>query len=577
MWNVDLGEATYFTDYSGKIRNFNFTNEIKYPNEKWSSNPLFSAIDIGAMQRFPFVSLYNSTIDSTVGVIYTYATPNVRRNMRLWLWELQPTYIEHQVDWTGSDSHTTAYWQKHQTMGLEWLFFIKSGPPDSPGNIFDYSRKLYNNATQISEKAPNEYWYASFVTGWGINGVKGNTPLLQTGHESEVRSIFIPFTQITSSKLKNRDMPEYWDIPIVWRLVSIEDWSDNYEEMYLSEWEMNVGDTGVINISDESPRNGKYSLKISTNASDNAMIRKHLSLGITPVNVSTWIMISDKGEDIFPITFQRFDSLSWIHKIIIGFFDANFSLDVYNGEWHLDQYDFTSDCLGKWEKITIIIKQDKFSIFVNDTIYVGTYSNINIKDLHYFYIGISNSNATIYVDDITVTNIARELDDPRISGSFGNQVTSEQMTGRYSWDIDKWKINEHIRAFKNRDELQFFGNVTFLEDSEAYKIFFDLELRNIGMFSQNSLTEYDLRWKDPLYGWVGLIIKLNEGTAIKLKDKIRIILLNNTKRELYRSGYSVSYNFTVFGSCYDWNSTSNVYSDPQLTYLTIWKYLFFGD
>jgi len=388
MWSRNM-TCFWYTNYTGQIVNYNYTTGS---DVKWSSNPMFSALDNGTMMRYPLMAQYNETIDVTTGEIYTYATPNIRKDLRLWGFEIGRDFIETQVDFTTNED-PTVYWKQGKVMGLEWLFFIKSGSPFSSGNIADYSEQLYNNATDNWVDIENDFWSAVQLHDGASNqpcGVRGYTPYVASAYGKEPRTYFIPYMFLTSPCNFWTDMP--YDIPI-------------------------------------------------------------------------------------------------------------------NSKW----------------------------LFRRNT-----------------------------TDEI-------ELDYERTAGtSYGNISEVNYMIGSVSWDKGNVTAHSHVKAFGNSDKLIFYGNATLDVDSIALNSSFNLYFNRITDCVQISSTEYDLRWEDYIFGWVGIYVKINAGTAVKRSDMLQIILFNNTSPEPYVAGQSWSYNFTLYGHTGNASSMTTFFDLSPLKYKTLW-------
>jgi len=389
MWSRSLTQLWY-TNYTGQIVNYNYTGAGEYPH--WFNNPLFAALDNGTMNRYPFVSHFDESINVTVGEVYTYATPNVRKDLRMWAFEFGPTYIETQIDWSTAGSFDTTYWRKGTVMGLEWLFFIKPGAPNSNGNIADYSRRLLNNATNVWQDVENDFWSATHLPSRGAHqnyGVRGHTPYVASGFEYSPRAYYIPYAFMTSPTNVYEGMP--YDVPITSKLL----WRDN----------------------------------------------------------------------------------------------------------------------GGWI----------------------------------------------------------ELDDREIPGTSYETVSqADSIIGRISRDRGDYTLNEHVKAFSTSDKLIFYGNVTLDVDSSAWQSFFELYFNNISDCVKVNDLEYDLRWVDPVYGWVGIYVKANTGSITQFSDHLSIVLLNNTTPQSYPSGQSWEYNFTIWGHVGNASSMSGFFDLPTLKYKRLW-------
>ena len=386
MWSRSLTQSWY-TNYTGQIVNYNYTGAAY-----WFNNPLFAALDNGTMNRYPFMSHYDESINVTVGEIYTYATPNVRKDLRMWAFEFGPNYIETQIDWSTAGSLDTMYWRKGTVMGLEWLFFIKSGASNSKGNIADYSRQLLNNATNVWQDVENDFWSATHLPSRDPHrnyGVRGHTPYVASGFEYAPKSYYIPYAFMTSPTSVYEGMP--YDVPITSKLL----WRDN----------------------------------------------------------------------------------------------------------------------GGWI----------------------------------------------------------ELDDREIAGTSYETVSqTDYIIGRISWDKGNYTLHEHVKAFSKSDKLIFYGNVTLDVDGSAWQSFFELYFNNIRDCVKINDLEYDLRWEDPVYGWIGIYIKANPGSITEFSDHLSIVLLNNTTPQSYPSGQSWEYNFTIWGHAGNASSMSSFFDLPTLKYKRLW-------
>ena len=69
----------WWTDYTGQIMNWNYTGG------DWAryTQPMFSALDTGMMDRYPFMALHNDVADVSFGLIYLDSTPNIRKDTHL--------------------------------------------------------------------------------------------------------------------------------------------------------------------------------------------------------------------------------------------------------------------------------------------------------------------------------------------------------------------------------------------------------------------------------------------------------------------------------------------------------------
>lgn len=389
MWSRNLTQSWY-TNYTGQIVNYNYTGTGEF--EYWFNNPLFAASDNGTMNRYPFMSHYDESINVTVGEIYTYATPNVRKDLRIWAFEFGTNYIETQIDWSTAGSFDTMYWRKGTVIGLEWLFFIKSDAPNSEGNIADYSRQLLNNATNVWRDVENDFWSATHLPSRGPHqnyGVRGHTPYVASGFEFSPRAYYIPYAFMTSPTNLFNDMP--YDVPITSKLM----WRDN----------------------------------------------------------GGWIELDDRTK-------------------------------------------------------------------------AGTsYKTINQTD---------------------------------------------SIIGRITWDKGDYTVHEHVEAFSTSDKLIFYGNVTIDVNGSAWQSFFELHFNNISDCVKINDLEYDLRWEDPVYGWMGIYIKANNGSITEFSDHLSIVLLNNTQPQNYSSGQSWEYNFTIWGHAGNASSMSSFFDLPTLKYKRLW-------
>jgi hypothetical protein len=389
MWSQSLTQSWY-TDYTGQIVNYNYTGAGEYAY--WFNNPLFAALDNGTMNHYPFMSHYDESINVTVGEIYTYATPNVRKDLRMWAFEFGTDYIETQIDWSTAGSFDTMYWREGTVMGLEWLFFIKSDAPNSEGNIADYSRQLLNNATNVWQDVKNDFWSATHLpsrSGHQNYGVRGHTPYVASGFEYSPRAYYIPYAFMTSPTNLFTGMP--YDVPITSKLM----WRDN----------------------------------------------------------------------------------------------------------------------GGWI----------------------------------------------------------ELDDREISGTSYETINqTDSIIGRISWDKGDYTVHEHVKAFSTSDKLIFYGNVTLDVNGSAWQSFFELHFNNIGDCVKINDLEYDLRWEDPVYGWMGIYIKANTGSITEFSDHLSIVLLDNTTPQSYSLGESWKYNFTIWGHAGNASSMSGFFDLPTLKYKRLW-------
>lgn len=389
MWSRNLTQSWY-TNYTGQIANYNYTGgaELAY----WFNNPLFAALDNGTMNRYPFMSHYDESINVTVGEIYTYATPNVRKDLRIWAFEIGPNYLETQIDWSTAGSFDTMYWREGTVMGLEWLFFIKPGAPNSKENIADYSRQLLNNATNVWQDVQNDFWSATQLPSRDPHqnyGVRGHTPYVASGFEFSPRAYYIPYAFMTSPTNLYLGIP--YDVPITSKLL----------------WRNNGG---------------------------------------------------------------------WI-----------------------------------------------------------------------------------------------ELDDRKTAGTSYETVSqTDSITGRISWDKGNYTVHEHVKAFSTSDKLIYYGNVTLDVDYDAWQTFFELYFNNIGDCVRINDLEYDLRWEDPVYGWLGIYIKVNTGSITEFSDRLSIVLLNNTTPQSFLSGQSWEYNFTIWGHVGNASAMSSFFDLPTLKYKRLW-------
>jgi hypothetical protein len=211
----------YFTNYTGSIANVNASGDYY---TYFQTFPIFSAMDKGAMERFPFFAFYNSTIDVTVGYIVTWATPNIRKDLSLGantLFEVlkgchSATDMSFNENWPA-----TQQWTSGQVMGVEMLFFLKAGSPLSSGNVADYSEWLFNNATQstnLVEDVNPEMWSATnqrwcnYSAGVGSNvvGVRGWTPYVANSILYQPKTYYIPYMKTLAEGQSGPEL-EYYD------------------------------------------------------------------------------------------------------------------------------------------------------------------------------------------------------------------------------------------------------------------------------------------------------------------------------------------------------------------------------
>ena len=213
----------WWTDYTGNVVNWNSTGtSYRY------TEPMFSALDNGTMDRYPFVSAYNDVADVTVGFMYLGSTPNIRKDTHMWGFEIEPSFVEVQVDWGGETDGGRRYWRQGTTMGLEYLVFVRSGAPNKSGNIVDYSKNLYNNVASVWADADYGMWSAAHHRFRDFSasdsfpvGLSGHT--LSTGTViawSQPRTYYVPYmdqvplTKESSLKRGYADVPLYskWNL-----------------------------------------------------------------------------------------------------------------------------------------------------------------------------------------------------------------------------------------------------------------------------------------------------------------------------------------------------------------------------
>jgi hypothetical protein len=164
-----------------------------------------------------------------------------------------------------------------------------------------------------------------------------------------------------------------------------------------------------------------------------------------------------------------------------------------------------------------------------------------------------------------------ELDDRTIEGtSYQTFSQADYIIGRITWDKGNYKVHEHVKAFPTSDKLIFYGNVTLDTDSNAWQSFFELHFNNIKDPVKINNLEYDLRWEDSVYGWMGIYIKVNLGSITKFANHLSIVLLNNTSPQSYSAGQSWQYNFTIWGHQGNASSMSTFFDLPTLKYKRLW-------
>jgi hypothetical protein len=198
----------YWTGYDGEIQSYDYAS-----GSPWTAQPAFSALDSGAMDRYPFMAAYSETSNTTVGFIYLYTTPNIRKDSQFWIAEYKNTYMELQFDWGGEEAGGNRLWRDGQSMGVAYLVFVKQGDPYSQGNVADYSKWLFNDATNIYSNAETLWstavqrfrdWPAP--EGWA-KGVTGHTVYIANTIGSHPRVYYIPYMDTLppsfSSQLSN--------------------------------------------------------------------------------------------------------------------------------------------------------------------------------------------------------------------------------------------------------------------------------------------------------------------------------------------------------------------------------------
>jgi hypothetical protein len=150
---------------------------------------------------------------------------------------------------------------------------------------------------------------------------------------------------------------------------------------------------------------------------------------------------------------------------------------------------------------------------------------------------------------------------------------STSMIGSASWATNNYTIYSNIAVHNGSDKLILYGNVTFTTNTPA--TYCQQELRFKGILYGDQVieavapispTEYDLRWQDPIHGWVGVYVKVNNGTVSYNYTQLNIEMFNSPAT--YAAGSSYQYNYTLWGHIGNATSMSSFYSILQLALKT---------
>jgi len=381
----------WWTDYTGQIVNWNYTGTpYRY------TEPMFSALDAGSAVGYPFIAAYANSIDATVGFIYLDATSNIRKDTHIWGFELQPTYTELQVDLGGETDGGRRYWRQNTTMGLDYLVFLHSGPPNQTGNIIDYSKNLYNGAADVKADAD---------------------PSIYSAAPQGFRNF----------------SPEYGDFPV----------------------------------------------------------------GLCGHTIYTATTISLQPRTYFIP--------------------------------YMDQLPLTSDDFLK-----------------------ESYYKVPLYSKWYFR---SSTSQTL------------ELDDQTVSVSINETIPgADSDIGMVGWDKGYVTAYSNVEAFRDSDKLLFYGNATLKSARQCLDSSFTLYFNNVNACVKISATEYDVRFIDPLFGWSGLYVKVDNGTIQQYSDRLEIRLFNYSTPHTDPAGTSYSYNFTLWGHPGNVTGITPFFTKQPLTY-----------